>query len=229
MQHPKWLLIGGSRGIGRALALLASDEYDITLISRTDPEIPGIDWVEGDATKDDLPDIPGPISGLAYFPGTINLKPFKGLKEKDFQSDFEVNVLGAIRVLQHYESALKASGNASVVLFSTVAVQTGMPFHASVAASKGAIEGLTRSLASEWAPAVRVNAIAPSIVDTPLAARLLRSEKQREASAERHPLKRIGDAQEVAQLAKFLLSEDAGWISGQVLKLDGGMSSLRGL
>lgn len=172
------------------------------------------------------PHIDGPLHGLLYAPGTINLKPFGQLKESDFRSDWEINVLGLITALKKYQQNLLAEG-ASVVAFSTVAVQTGMPFHTSVAAAKGALEGLVRSLAAEWAPKIRVNAIAPSLTDTPLAVRLLRNEKQAEAAAERHPLKRTGKAADIAAAAAFLLSDESSWITGQVLAVDGGLSALK--
>ena len=122
---------------------------------------------------------------------------------------------------------LKKSGNASIVLFSTVAVQSGLPFHTQVAASKGALEGLTKALAAELAPTIRVNCIAPSLTDTPLAASLLNTEQKKEAIALRHPLKRIGTAGDIANMASFLLSPKASWITGQILHVDGGMSSLK--
>ena len=173
--------------------------------------------------KNDLPD---EIHGVVYCPGSINLKPFRALKPAQFQQDFEINVLGAVKVLQAAQRKLK-KGEASVVLFSTVAVGQGMPFHASVAASKGAIEGLTKSLAAEWAPNIRVNCIAPSLTDTPMAARLLSTPEKIEASGNRHPLKRVGTATEIADLAAFLLSEKSSWITGQIIGIDGGMSTLK--
>ena len=171
--------------------------------------------------------MPDTIDGIAYCPGSINLKPFRGLKAAQFQADFNINVLGAVHVLQAFQKGLKRADSASVLFFSTVAVQQGMPFHASIAASKGAIEGLTRSLAAEWAPKVRVNCIAPSLTDTPMAARLLSSDDKRAASANRHPLKKVGTPEDIAQLGKLLLSDQAGWITGQIIGVDGGMSSVR--
>ena len=146
---------------------------------------------------------------------------------KVFREDFELNLLGAVRALKASMPALKAAPMASVVLFSTVAVTTGMPMHSSIAAAKGAVEGLTRSLAAELAPKIRVNAIAPSLTETPLAAKLLRTERQRTAAAERHPLAKVGDADDLAAAAEFLLSQEAKWITGQVLPVDGGIGSLR--
>jgi NAD(P)-dependent dehydrogenase (short-subunit alcohol dehydrogenase family) len=174
-----------------------------------------------------FPELPSALDGVLYAPGSINLKPFRGLKISDFQGDFELSALGAVRVLQASEKSLKAAPGSSVVLFSTVAVQTGMPFHASVAMAKGAVEGLTRSLAAEWAPSVRVNALAPSLTDTPLAARLLGSDERRQAGADRHPLKSLGRPEDLASTALFLLSDEARWITGQVWGVDGGMGALR--
>lgn len=231
MMKKQYIIVGGSRGIGKATAqLLIEQGHQVHIIARNMPEWEGaFDFYNCDVLKDELPSILGEIDGLVYCPGSINLKPFKGLKEKDFQADFDINVLGAVKVLQMYTKNLQASEQASVVLFSTVAVQTGMAFHASVSAAKGAVEGLVRSLAAEWSPKIRVNGIAPSITKTELAARLLRNEKQLEAAEARHPLARIGQASDAAELATFLLELKSSWITGQIIALDGGMSSIRKL
>jgi NAD(P)-dependent dehydrogenase (short-subunit alcohol dehydrogenase family) len=176
-----------------------------------------------------LPELPEEIQGAVYCPGTINLRSFRSLQVADFRQDLEVNLIGAIRFLQACQPRLKGRDGepASVVLFSTVAVGQGMPMHASVAASKGAIEGLMRSLAAEWAPKIRVNAIAPALTDTPLASKLLSTPEKREAMATRYPLKRIGTAEELARAAMFLVSSESNWVTGQVLGVDGGMSTCR--
>ena len=176
-----------------------------------------------------LPELPDEISGAVYCPGTITLRSFRSLQPADFRQDFELNLIGAVRFLQACQSRLQGIDGqpASVVLFSTIAVSQGLPMHASVAASKGAVEGLVRSLAAEWAPKIRVNAIAPALTDTPLAGRLLSSPEKREAMAARYPLKRIGVAADVAAMARFLLSAESSWRTGQVLGVDGGMSTLR--
>lgn len=222
------LVIGGSHGIGSALLQeLQQAGHEVLNFSRTAPAVAGIAHTEVNVLEDELPVLEGPLDGIAYCPGSINLKPFKALKMEHFREDMEINFLSAVKVLKQYEKNLKASEQASVVLFSTVAVGTGMPFHASIAAAKGAVEGLTRSLAAEWAPKVRVNAIAPSLTDTPLAERLLRNDRQRDAAVDRHPLKAIGEAKDMAATARFLLSSDSKWMTGQVLGVDGGIGAVR--
>jgi len=157
----------------------------------------------------------------------VNLKPFARVKPEDFVSDFQLQLVGAVKVIQASLPKLKNANSPSIVLFSTVAVQTGFNFHSLVASSKGAVEGFTRALAAEFAPKIRVNCIAPSITDTPLAGSLLNTDEKKEANAQRHPLKKIGKPEDLANLAAFLLSEKSSWITGQVLHVDGGMSSLR--
>lgn len=171
---------------------------------------------------------PETIDGLVYAPGSINLKPFNRLSTNDFKNDFEINVLGAVKSIQKLLPNLKRAETASIVLFSSVAAKLGMPFHASISASKSAIEGLTKSLASEFSSyKIRVNAIAPSLTDTNLSAQLLSSSEKREASAKRHPLQRVGNAAEMAEMASFLLSDKSSWITGQILGIDGGMGSIK--
>ena len=229
-----YIVVGGSSGIGYELTKQLSEAgHHVTVLSRSIgnlESLTNVDHIEYDVTSEESPNLNlETIDGFAYCPGTINLKPFHGLKVRDFQQDFEVNVMGAVRTLQPIVKQLKKQGNASIVFFSTVAVQQGMPFHSSVAASKGALEGITRSLAAELAPGVRVNCIAPSVTDTPLASRILSSEEKKESSGKRHALNRVGTAEEVARLAAFLLSPDSGWMTGQIIGLDGGMSAIRPL
>lgn len=232
MGQQHYLVVGGSSGIGLALTRqLAAAGHQVTVLSRTGESLAslsGVEHIEADITTAEISSamFPDTLHGLVYCPGSINLKPFRSLKPDHFRADFEINFMGAVKVLQATQKALQA-GNGSVVLFSTVAVAQGMPYHASVAAAKGAIEGLTRSLAAEWAPKIRVNCIAPSLTDTPMAARLLSSPEKREASADRHPLKAVGKAADVAAMAAFLLSDSASWMSGQIIGMDGGMSSLK--
>ena len=212
MKDKNILIIGGSSGIGLALAQQLAPTHNIFIASRSTENTKGLNitHISYDATQEDLNTnlIPEVLHGFVYCPGSINLRPFKGLKLEAFQSDFEINLLGAVRSLKSVLNQLSASGKASVVLFSTVAVQTGMPFHSSVASSKGAIEGLTRSLAAEFAPKIRVNAIAPSLVDTPLASKFLNNEAKIEKANERHPLGRVSNAKEIAQATAFLLGEE---------------------
>ena len=225
------LIVGASSGIGLSLAQgLSAEKYQVygtyrntELLSSGNIEAHALD-VESDFDLDFLPD---QLDGVVYCPGTINLKPFGRLKPEAFISDFNLQVVGAIKVIQACMPRLKNSVNPSILLFSTVAVQSGYNFHSQVSVSKGAIEGLTKSLAAEFAPKIRVNAIAPSLTDTPLASKLLNSDQKREANAERHPLKRIGTPEDIAAMGKFLLSEDASWITGQIMYVDGGMSAIR--
>ncbi len=174
-----------------------------------------------------FPAIEGAIDGLVYFPGTINLKPFARLSAQDFMHDYQVNALGAVAFVQNYLGNLKKSNSRSIVFISSVAAQSGMPFHASIAMAKAALEGLTRSLAAELAPAIRVNAVAPSLTNTPLSERFLSTPEKIEASEKRNPLKKIGTPAEVAQAITFLLSANSSWITGQILAVDGGMGSLK--
>ncbi|NBB88395.1 MAG: SDR family oxidoreductase [Bacteroidetes bacterium] len=225
------VIIGATGGIGSRVAdLLLQDDYEVTNISRSSDNLPdGVQHKSGDILSDKWKEneFPEKIDALVYCPGSINLKPFRSLKAKDFEADFKLNVLGAVDVLHHFQKALKKADAPSVVLYSTVAVQQGMPFHASISAAKGAIEGLVRTLASEWAPKIRVNAVAPSLVDTPLAGKLLSSEGKRSNADDRHPLKRVGQPDDIAHMTHFLLSDKASWMSGQVVGVDGGMSKLR--
>ncbi len=224
-------IIGASSGIGLALTRLLADESKIYAFSRQRgdlPDLANIIWQEIDITGElTFKDMPEKLDGLVYCPGSIHLKPVRGLKADQVRADFELNALSAFRVVQSLYKPLQASGAASVIMFSTVAVTQGMPYHASVAMAKGAVEGLVRSLAAELAPKVRVNAIAPSLTDTPLAERLLGTDERREAAAARHPLKRVGAPEDIARMTKFLLSEESSWITGQILHVDGGMSSIR--
>jgi len=223
------LIIGGSHGIGRSLATQLANNHKVIILSRTYEEpIPNATHHTFNVLTDDISDIdlPDTIDGLAYCPGTINLKPFSMLKTEVFEEDLQLNFLSVIKILKALYNPLKNSDSASVVLFSTVAVKIGMPFHTSVAAAKGALEGFAKALAAEWAPTIRVNTIAPSLTDTPLASRLLGNEAKKEKMDARHPLKRVGTANDIAETAAFLLSDKASWITGQVLGVDGGIGAL---
>jgi len=228
-----YLIIGASSGIGKKLAEQLVDSghniYATYFKNKPEnnnglPEYHYLNILDENISHDFLPDT---LDGLVYCPGSINLRPFERIKPSDFVADFNLQVTGAIKIIQMVLPRLKKAENASIVLFSTVAVQTGFPFHTQVSASKGAIEGLTRALAAEYAPKIRVNCIAPSLTDTPLAATLLNTDQKREANALRHPLKKTGTPGNIADMAEFLLSEKGNWISGQVFHVDGGMSSLK--
>lgn len=225
---PKVLIIGGSQGIGLELTQLLLESHEVYNLSRHAPSMdhPNLHHFDVDILTDEIPVIED-IQSIVYCPGSILLKPITSLKESDFIHDFNINVLGAVKVIQKYVRKLKKQGNASILLFSTVAVQQGMPFHSSVASAKGAVEGLTRSLAAEFAGSIRVNCIAPSMTDTPLAAGILRNDEAKERIAQRHPSKQINQAKDVAAMANFLLNPVAKNITGQVIGIDGGMSALK--
>jgi 3-oxoacyl-[acyl-carrier protein] reductase len=224
------LLIGGSYGIGLAIAKELQNENKVYVASRTNEEIAEMNVIHltFDATTDTLDTtlLPEVIDGLVYCPGSINLRPFRGLKPEAFEQDLQINFISLMKVIQTVLPNLTASSQSSIVLFSSVAASMGMPFHTSVAAAKGAIEGFAKALAAEYAPKIRVNVIAPSLTDTPLAEKFLSNDDKKEKSAQRHPLKRVGTSDDMAQMASFLLSEKSSWISGQIFHVDGGMSTL---
>ena len=224
------LLIGGSYGIGLAIAKEIESGNNVFVASRTNENLEDLNvtHIPFDALNDtlDLSTLPAVIDGLVYCPASINLRPFRGLKPEAFENDLQINFISLVKVIQSVLPNLTASEQSSIVLFSSVAVSMGMPFHTSVAASKGAIEGFAKALAAEYAPKIRVNVIAPSLTDTPLADKFLNNETKQEKSAERHPLKRFGKADDIAQMASFLLSDKSSWISGQTFNVDGGMSTL---
>jgi len=227
------LIIGGSSGIGASLIEKFTNDPNYQVVATFNqgniPTAQNIKTFKFDVLSDtlDLSILPEAIDGVVYCPGSINLLPFHRIKLDAFRADFELQVMGAIKIIQTILPHLKKSISASIVFFSTVAVQSGFNFHTQVAASKGAIEGLTRSLAAELAPKIRVNAIAPSLTDTPLASKLLGSDEKKQANAERHPLKKIGTSENMAEVVEFLLSEKSQWMSGQVMAIDGGISTLR--
>ena len=226
-----YLIIGASSGIGRATALeLAKDNIVFGTYNNHTPEANAsvsYHLLNVLAETPDLSFLPDVLDGVVYCPGSIQLKPFARLKPEDFMNDYALQLVGAVKILQAVLPKLKAAEKASIVLFSTVAVQTGFNFHTLVAASKGAVEGFTKALAAELAPKIRVNCIAPSITETPMAAFLLNTSEKKEANAQRHPLKKIGQPEDIARLAAFLLSDQSGWITGQVIHADGGMGSIR--
>ena len=222
------IIIGGSKGIGKATISELIQDHKIINISRTAPELThqNLKHYNCDVINDDLPEIEE-ADALIYCPGSINLKPISRLSIDDFKSDFEINVLGAVKAIQKYLKILSESSYASIVLFSTVASTLGMPFHASIATAKSGVEGLVKSLGAELAPKIRINAIAPTVTDTELASKLLRNERMINNIIERHPLKKYLQPQEVAQMATYLISDNAKSISGQIFKLDSGIVSFK--
>ncbi len=231
-----YVVAGGTKGIGLSIVeMLRSHAERIDVYARNQDDLVAdsivrfhsCDFTADSITLDELPDT---IQGAVYCPGSINLRSFRSLKAADFEQDWQINVMGAIKFLQACQTGLNRAAEmrpSSVVLFSTVAVAQGLPMHASIAAAKGAIEGLTRSLAAEWAPKIRVNAIAPALTETPMAARFFTNDAAREALAARYPLGRTGVAADVAAAAAFLLGEHSSWITGQTLGVDGGMATLK--
>ncbi len=227
------LIIGASSGIGASLAKqLIAEGHQVygTFNKTTTVGSDGFAKLQPLNVLDENPDfsfLPDVLDGLVYCPGSVNLKPFARVKPEDFVADFQLQLVGAVKVIQASLPKLKTANSPSIILFSTVAMQMGFNFHSLVASSKGAVEGLTRALAAEFAPKIRVNCIAPSITDTPLAGTLLNTDEKKEANAQRHPLKKIGKPEDLANLASFLLSEKSSWITGQVIHADGGMSSVK--
>lgn len=225
------LIIGASSGIGKASAALLAQENTIWASYHQHPieqsqNVHAFPLNVLDETLD-LAHLPDQIDGIVYCPGAISLKPFARIKADDYLKDYQLQVLGAIKVIQAVLPKLKLAPQASIVLFSSVAAQLGFNFHSLVSTSKGAIEGLVKALSAELAPHIRVNAIAPSITDTPLAASLLNTPEKIEANAQRHPLKKIGSAEDMAQAVRFLLSDSSSWMTGQIVKLDGGISVIK--
>jgi NAD(P)-dependent dehydrogenase (short-subunit alcohol dehydrogenase family) len=226
-----YLVVGGTSGIGNQIVRqLVTEGNNVIVAARENKNLEGLDNVtfqETDVMEPFELNLPDQLDGLVYCPGSISLKPFHRIKTEDFVKELQLNAIGATKVIQQALPALKKAEFASIVMFSTVAVKTGLTFHTSVAMAKGALEGFGRALASELAPKIRVNLVAPSLTDTPLATSLLSSDEKRKANAERHPLKKIGTAKDIADAALFLLTEKSSWITGQVLHVDGGMSNLK--
>ncbi len=228
-----YIIIGASSGIGLEIANRLSSNGNRVYGTYFKSGIPGnkenvhYSYLDVTEANPDFSFLPDEVHGLVYCPGSINLKPFIRIKPEEFVEDYQLQTIGAVKAIQAVLPKMKNVENAAIVLFSTVAVQAGFNFHAQVAASKGAVEGLVRSLAAELAPKIRVNGIAPSLTDTPLASRLLNSDEKRALNAERHPLKKIGHPSDIAASAEFLLSENSSWITGQILHVDGGMSAIK--
>jgi NAD(P)-dependent dehydrogenase (short-subunit alcohol dehydrogenase family) len=226
-----YLIVGATSAIGKAIVNQLNNEgANLYLTARNSKDLEGFEHSNiqsVDVTQDFELELPDRLDGIVYCPGSINLKPFHRLKTEDFLNDFQLNHLGAVKVIQQSLAALKKADNASIVMFSSVAAQTGLSFHSTISSAKAAIEGLARSLAAEFAPKIRVNVVAPSLTDTPLAEKLLSSTEKKKANAERHPLKEIGEPADIAEAALFFLGEQSKWVTGQILTVDGGIGSLR--
>ncbi len=223
-----YIIVGGSKGIGHAITQNLLEHHNVINLSRTKPDLEHVNFTHYsiDILTDNLPDIEQ-ADGLIYCPGSINLKPIGRLDLEDFRSDFEINVIGAVKAIQKYLPIIKKGNKPAMLFFSTVAAKLGMPFHASVAAAKSAVEGLVKSIGAELAPTVRVNAIAPTVTNTELASKLLRNEKMIDNITDRHPLKKFLNPAEVAQMASFLVSDQAASISGQIFEMDCGIVSFK--
>lgn len=231
-----FLIVGGTSGIGLNVAQrLYEEDANVIVAARNQTEEVqsyGFQFIQVDLLNDDVKEafkaLPETLHGLVYTPGSITLKPFQALKEDQIQSDLNVNVMGAIKATQGALKSLKKGGDASVVFYSTVATQVGMPYHVSVATAKAALEGLGKSLAAELVKSnIRVNVVAPSLTNSPLASNLLSTEEKQQSSNQRHPLGRYGEVKDIAGITQFLLSDDASWITGQVIGVDGGLSGIR--
>ena len=218
----KILLIGASSDIACHLYETYKSDYDFIRFSSNDEfsDVSNFNLQDPD-TYIEIED----LSGIVYFPGTIVLKPFKQLGLEDFKNDYDINVLGLLKILKYYQSSL--IDGSSLIFISTVAAKLGMPFHSSISMCKSSLEALAISLAAEWAPKVRVNCVAPSLVDTKLAKRFFRNDKQKEMMSERHPLKKTGKSEDISHTIEFLLSNKSNWVSGQNFSVDGGMSTLK--
>jgi len=230
--NKNYVIIGGSSGIGKELVNILASQGDNVFATYNENIVESHDTVQYqkyDVLNDslDLDSLPDEIDGLVYCPGSINLKPFKRFTDEDYISDFKLQVVGATKVIKNLLTRLTAGSDSSIVLFSTIAVQNGFNFHSQVSMSKGAIEGLTRSLAAEFAPKIRVNAVAPSLTDTSLASKFLNTPQKLTAQSEKNPLKKIGAAKDVAEAAAYLLLDKSSWITGQILHVDGGFSTIK--
>lgn len=218
----KILLVGASSDIACDLFARYNNEYQFVRLSSNNDhsDIENFNIQDPSTYIDDEN-----FDGIVYFPGTIVLKSFKQLSLETFEDDYNINVLGLLKILKFYESRL--SDNSSLVFISTVAAKLGMPFHASISMCKSSIEALAKSLAAEWSPRVRINCIAPSLVETKLAKRFFRNDKQKEMMSARHPLKTTGTPEDISSAIEFLLSKKSKWITGQVIGVDGGMSTIK--
>lgn len=224
----KVLIIGGTKGIGKAIVSEIIEEHEVVCLSRNISDFTHNNYkhIKFDVLNDEFPEIES-LDTLIYCPGTINLKPISSLTLDDFRYDFELNVIGAVKAIKKYLNLLKKSENPSILMFSTVATKLGMPYHSSVSVSKSGIDGLVKTLGAELAPKIRINAIAPTITNTDLASKILRNEKVIENMIERHPLKKILSPDEIAKMASYLISKNSSSISGQIFNMDAGIVSFK--
>lgn len=223
----KFLIVGGSSGVGKELVKqLGSTNEVYATYNKTElaDQVAGsYQWnTKHDFESDWLPD---DLDALIYCPGAINLKPFKRCAEEEFLEDYKIQVLGAIKCIKSCQKKLNRKESSSITLFSSVAASIGLPFHSIVSSSKGAIEGLVKALAAEFAPTCRVNAVSLSLTDTPLAAKLLSTEEKKETNGKRHPLNRIGQTSDAAKAVEYLVH--SSWVTGQVIQVDGGFSAIK--
>lgn len=234
------IIYGGSGGIGSAIARnLHTIGAELHLVGRSEEKLKGLSteleasYTTGDVCNETLftevhKDFAGPVDGIVYSVGTITLGSIRRLTGADFLQDFKVNAMGAALAIKAGLPSLKKSkGSPSIVLFSSIAVTQGFSFHGSIGMAKGAVSGLTLSLAAELAPKIRVNAIAPSLTRTPLSEKILTNDQIATAVTDLHPLKKLGTGEDIASLAAYLLSDEAAWITGQIINIDGGRSTLR--
>lgn len=227
-----YVIIGGSSGIGKAIVETLEAQGENVIATYNTKQVDNrarVQYHHLNVMTDslNLDHLPEEIHGFAYCPGSINFKPFHRFKEEDLVSDFRLQVVGATKLIKQLLPKLKQASHASIVLFSTVAVQSGFTFHAQVSISKGAIEGLTRALAAEFSPSIRVNAIAPALTNTDLAGKLLNTPEKIQKHSDKNPLKRIGSPQDIADAAVYLLTEKSAWVTGQILHVDGGYGIIR--
>ncbi|MBL7896278.1 MAG: SDR family oxidoreductase [Bacteroidia bacterium] len=224
-----YIIAGASSSMAKTLAVQLKEQGHTVIGISTKTEVEGYDEVYTipNYHESTYPELEIPINGLIYFPGSINLKPFARLSSEDFINDFNINALGAVKFIQAYLKNMKLAGNSSVVFVSSVAATCGMPYHSSIAMAKAAVEGLTISLAAELAPSVRVNAVAPSLTNTTLSEKFLNTPDKTEAAQKRNPLKQIGKPEDISNAIEFLISDKSGWVSGQIISVDGGMNNLK--
>ena len=232
----KYLIVGATGSIGSNLATqLYDSNKDVHLVGRNEDETKSLseklgftytiaDVLEGgfvDKIKSDIDD----IKGIAYCVGSIDLKPLKISSESDFNKCMKLNLYSAVELIKGYQDSLKKN-KGSIVLFSTVAAQRGFTNHSIIASAKAAVEGLAVSIAAEFAPDIRVNCVALSLINSKIAQPILKNTALAQGIAKAHPLKRIGEGKDGAALAKFLLTEESSWVTGQVIAVDGGRSKL---